>query len=473
MHKYELINLNLEVTRRCNLQCDFCARGRAQNLDMSHEVIDAALDQMQGVYIHSIRLNGGEPFLAPDVIEYIVDGVIKRRLAIAYCHVFSNGTVRDPDVRDALCRLADYLQGRKAEEEAKKFEDINVHNLYRQAKQGERVSIIISQRYHDNNSDIPATMAYYENASPLVGIGLQDDLFLVNRGIGFNLDGLAVENIGKLIGDDLQDNVKVRVPLNQYSFLEWTNPRNDESNVKRFLKAIGIAANGNVYIGCLMAYDRLDASPVCHVTAGNILQRIEDYCWEHPITRSMNNVREHYAAIALLHKNGIQHRNYGGLHDAWLSIISVFEERAKAAHKALPDYSPDFVMSVVAIKLGQDWHISFAGDNEQAVWALFVDRFLEPIGLTDEEREDLKTEAGRLKLKNLFSEYMEAVNAESKQIDVVAGIASMIPPAPPTADLRRAAVHDVVTARELEKRKRIDAQRTAQGLQPIEWAPIG
>ena len=67
-YKYEMITLNMELTRRCNMQCAFCARGQAQNIDMSHEVIDATLNQLNGVYINNLRLNGGEPLLGSEAL---------------------------------------------------------------------------------------------------------------------------------------------------------------------------------------------------------------------------------------------------------------------------------------------------------------------------------------------------------------------------------------------------------------------
>lgn len=41
--------LSIEMTRRCNMNCDFCARGQAQNVDITHEIIDKTLDEMKDV----------------------------------------------------------------------------------------------------------------------------------------------------------------------------------------------------------------------------------------------------------------------------------------------------------------------------------------------------------------------------------------------------------------------------------------
>lgn len=32
--------LSIEPTRRCNMNCDFCVRGKAQNVNITHEIID-------------------------------------------------------------------------------------------------------------------------------------------------------------------------------------------------------------------------------------------------------------------------------------------------------------------------------------------------------------------------------------------------------------------------------------------------
>ena len=39
--------LAVEVTRRCNMSCKFCAKGKAQNLDISTEIIDKIIDEMK------------------------------------------------------------------------------------------------------------------------------------------------------------------------------------------------------------------------------------------------------------------------------------------------------------------------------------------------------------------------------------------------------------------------------------------
>ena len=42
-------NAIFEVTRRCNLSCEHCLRGDAQNLDMTKETVDKVLDHIESI----------------------------------------------------------------------------------------------------------------------------------------------------------------------------------------------------------------------------------------------------------------------------------------------------------------------------------------------------------------------------------------------------------------------------------------
>ena len=72
--------LAIEITRRCNLNCLFCGKGKSQNLDITKEIIDKTLDEMDGVYINNLRISGGEPTLAPDIICCLFDKIIEKHI---------------------------------------------------------------------------------------------------------------------------------------------------------------------------------------------------------------------------------------------------------------------------------------------------------------------------------------------------------------------------------------------------------
>lgn len=84
--------LAIEVTRRCNMKCSHCMRGPAENHTISKEVVDRLFDEVST--IGTLLLTGGEPFLEPEMIDYIFDAIIKRNIPIIRISVVTNGTIR-------------------------------------------------------------------------------------------------------------------------------------------------------------------------------------------------------------------------------------------------------------------------------------------------------------------------------------------------------------------------------------------
>ena len=82
-------SLNFEVTRKCNMSCQHCLRGEAQNKDISPLVIDNALENVEG--IGTIVFSGGEPSLNVWAIEYILEQVKKRNIPVSSFFVMTNG----------------------------------------------------------------------------------------------------------------------------------------------------------------------------------------------------------------------------------------------------------------------------------------------------------------------------------------------------------------------------------------------
>lgn len=99
--------LAFEVTRRCNMKCPHCMRGNAENHTISKEVVDKALDNVS--MIGRLLLTGGEPFLEPEMIEYIFDGIIKREIPVMSINIVTNGTIRDKRIAESYNKITDYI----------------------------------------------------------------------------------------------------------------------------------------------------------------------------------------------------------------------------------------------------------------------------------------------------------------------------------------------------------------------------
>lgn len=81
--------LMLEVTRRCNMNCAHCLRGEAQNMDMTKEIVDKVLQDVES--ITSLCFSGGEPSLNIPIIEYTLEYCKKHDIYVDSFFVATNG----------------------------------------------------------------------------------------------------------------------------------------------------------------------------------------------------------------------------------------------------------------------------------------------------------------------------------------------------------------------------------------------
>ena len=87
--KINLYSLIVEVTRRCNMHCEHCLRGEAQNLDIPFSTIDKALEQVDSIGI--LTISGGEPSLNVPAMRHILDVCRERQIPVDGFYVITNG----------------------------------------------------------------------------------------------------------------------------------------------------------------------------------------------------------------------------------------------------------------------------------------------------------------------------------------------------------------------------------------------
>lgn len=138
--------LYLEVTRRCNMTCAHCMRGDAQDRVMSRQVVDTTLDQVSE--IGTLLLTGGEPFLVPGIIDYIIDGIIERDIPIRRIHIVTNGSILDKRIARSVNKITEYIHNRGyAGTDPKRLRMIG--------------DICISHDAYHRDVDIPAALKFY------------------------------------------------------------------------------------------------------------------------------------------------------------------------------------------------------------------------------------------------------------------------------------------------------------------------
>jgi MoaA/NifB/PqqE/SkfB family radical SAM enzyme len=92
--------LVIEITRRCNLACQHCLRGDPQNVDISNETIDKALESITS--IGTLTFTGGEPSLAVDRIRYIYEQIKAKSIQLYGFYVITNGKIASRELMNVL-----------------------------------------------------------------------------------------------------------------------------------------------------------------------------------------------------------------------------------------------------------------------------------------------------------------------------------------------------------------------------------
>ncbi len=101
-----LEELHLEVTRNCTLECEHCLRGDRERINMSSSVLDEIVKD--GLVVDRLLLTGGEPLLAIQILEYLVELLASKRISVKRLVMITNGTIMSPRVLNVLYKLEDY-----------------------------------------------------------------------------------------------------------------------------------------------------------------------------------------------------------------------------------------------------------------------------------------------------------------------------------------------------------------------------
>lgn len=89
MKKLNIQDLIIEITRKCNIQCEHCLRGCMENIDIQSTYINDILKQCE--YISNVTFTGGEPSLNANAIEMFLRLCQKRNINIGSFYIATNG----------------------------------------------------------------------------------------------------------------------------------------------------------------------------------------------------------------------------------------------------------------------------------------------------------------------------------------------------------------------------------------------
>lgn len=93
----------IELTRRCNMTCEHCLRGNAQNLNFDKTMLPNIFGNVRAV--NSITFTGGEPTLALKQLEEIIDYIIFFDIEVGQFYIKINGRKFSPKLLKLLKKL--------------------------------------------------------------------------------------------------------------------------------------------------------------------------------------------------------------------------------------------------------------------------------------------------------------------------------------------------------------------------------
>lgn len=267
-------NLMLEVTRKCNLTCSHCMRGNPQNLDMSDEILNKIFSQVEQIY--HLSLTGGEPFLAPHVVEKMVDIIIEKKIRLGRCTTVDNGTIlNDLGIRciKALNRLADYIYNYVWNDETRN-----------DPKEPPPVSISISNSIFHKN-DIQKAIGFYESyANQHVKVDDQGEWetgFKDKQGNVLKNKDIKSSGWIKKEGRAKENNIKNSKYMAGTYLVELV--MDEDGNTICVDTGIQVCANGNVVVEEPLSFETMDKINMGNVLKEPISCMIYKWNWMEPL----------------------------------------------------------------------------------------------------------------------------------------------------------------------------------------------
>lgn len=140
--------ISIELTRKCQLKCRHCFRGKAQDKTISLETLDNWLKHTE--IIGMLHFTGGEPTIAIEQMEFIADKLREYGIPLFRLQLVTNG----------------YEKSERFVEVIKKFSEIiKISNMYEENfKVNRNITICVScDRYHkEQNYDPLEAVSFYK-----------------------------------------------------------------------------------------------------------------------------------------------------------------------------------------------------------------------------------------------------------------------------------------------------------------------
>lgn len=393
--KYYMSCLNFDITRKCNMNCNFCCRGDSQPIDITREIIDKTLDEMDGVFIHSLKIMGGEPLLAQELMIYLFKSIIEKHIYINHIGFFTNGTTKPTkELCQSISEIIHYLRSIKKEiEHQAKWAD-SVQTSSYVGLEGKEFTVVISDVGRKPIKNIHKIIESFKHNID------DDDFGIVRQSATFHsfktlaLEGNGAKNYNEIIGNNISL-YDIRIVNHNYYFIAQSANLESEPFIKDTVfitKTLTISTNGNVFPGTSMSYDRVDRESMFNVLECNndFFMRVNDFCWKHPINEKALAIRDKLLAIRFCNKRNITINDIDNNEITWIKTLNLLinkqEELSIDLHSNYPSLNQidiDLIAtSIIALKL-----------IERNAPLIYVKQYLRDCSLFDENSINNLSEA--------------------------------------------------------------------------------
>lgn len=282
----------IHLTRRCNMNCLHCLRGKAQNQDLTKEMADKILDELQDYYLLNMVFTGGEPMLNDKVLVYIANEIIRRKIRLNGCTIITNATVCNPDIRGALSRLADYLA------DARIY--VSAPDTYQTDAQT-TVDIICSTDEHANTDVLQKCIDYYNDAQNKYMKAYNQTKAIKEGVTNTILSGNLLDNWNKI---DPKQLAVVSTPTRDFYCVS-------KATEEEFFidTTIEFCTNGAVMVDCASSFAEEDDPNqwVCNIMDcdNNLHEYLLKWSWEHPVPEFIAEKRAQLEGLRWKIKNHV------------------------------------------------------------------------------------------------------------------------------------------------------------------------
>lgn len=396
--------ISFELTRRCNLHCRWCSKGEPQNMDITKDIIDKTLDEISPYGINCIRITGGEPSLTPELLEYLIDEIISKKIKVYGIQFITNATITSDIIKRSIYKMLDYAKTiEKERQEIKSYFQDRMEMIFKSLVGKDIVWFTeLSVWEHDNKATYENVKKFYNDIEDeRYHFVEQTELGEINARI--TIEGRA-ENYKQFTPKEL---TFLRIIDNDYCII--CDEDECSTGQKSIMKTLSISSNGNVFVGGMKSFEHIDEDYLFNIMDCNndLWNRIDTWCWDHPIFRKANEKIEEYKALAWK-KAHIDYMKddpfieYETSYSKLVNMIYGCEEFQKKYHKELPhlnhyELNNFCAFSSCSIGLDNGW------SKEQA--KLYLS---ETTGL-DEDIIDLSLD-DKSKMNNLIQGYIKINN---------------------------------------------------------------